>query len=395
MSSLLTNLVRFGRLLHDAGADVQAGRMIEVVRALEWIDISRRQDFYCTLRGLLVHRVEDLALFDEAFRVFWRAPRGERTKLDIRSLGEERRFGKPEVEMPSLREDSGETGGDTDGRPPERVLLRTYSNREILRHKDFEKLTPEELEKARELMAELRWQPGLRRSRRWTKGAGGSPDLRRLLRTALRSQGETFDVPSRVRKEKPRPIVLLCDVSGSMERYTRMLLQFAYCLSKGFEQVEAFLFATRLTRVTLQMRRGRMDRTLSALSSHVPDWSGGTRIGDALRTFHVHWARRVLVHGPVVLLVSDGWDRGDPAILAAEMARLRRACSRLIWLNPLLGTAEYQPLTRGMQAALPHVDDFLPVHNLASLESLARHLNALPARRGDAARRSARRARLC
>jgi uncharacterized protein with von Willebrand factor type A (vWA) domain len=378
MSNLLANLVRFGRLLHDAGADVQAGRMIEVVRALESIDIGRRQDFYYTLRALLVHRAEDLALFDEAFRVFWRAPRGERTKLDIRSLGEERRFGKPEVEMPSLREDSDETGAGADGPSPERVLLRTYSNREILRQKDFEKLTPEELEQARELMAELRWQPGFRRSRRWTKSAGGSPDLRRLLRTTLRNQGETFQVPARTRKEKPRPIILLCDVSGSMERYTRMLLQFVYCLSKGFEHVEAFLFATRLTRITLQMRRGRMDRALAALASHVPDWSGGTRIGDALRAFHVHWARRVLSHGPVVLLISDGWDRGDPAVLAAEMVRLRRGCDRLIWLNPLLGSADYQPLTRGMQAALPHVDDFLPVHNLASLESLARHLNALP-----------------
>jgi uncharacterized protein len=379
MSSLLTNLVRFGRLLHDAGADTQAGRMIEVVRALEWIDIGRRQDFYFTLRALLVHRAEDLALFEEAFRIFWRAPRADRTKLDLRSLGEERRFGKPHVEMASLREDAGETSG-AEGPVPERVQLRTYSNREILRHKDFEKLTPEELEQARSLMAELRWQPGFRRSRRWTKGVGGSPDLRRLLRTALRNEGETLEVPTRARKEKPRPIVLLCDVSGSMERYTRMLLQFVYCLSKGFEQVEAFLFATRLTRITLQMRRGRIDQVFAALPSHVPDWSGGTRIGDAVRAFHVHWARRVLRRGPVVLLISDGWDRGDPAVLAKEMARLHRACYRLIWLNPLLGTAEYQPLARGMQAALPHVDDFLPVHNLASLESLARHLNALPTR---------------
>jgi uncharacterized protein with von Willebrand factor type A (vWA) domain len=296
--------------------------------------------------------------------------------------------------MPSLREDSDQTGGTADGPPPERVLLRTYSNREILRQKDFEKLTPEELEQARALMAELRWLPGFRRSRRWTKGAGGSPDLRRLVRTTLRNQGETFQVPARIRKEKPRPIILLCDVSGSMERYTRMLLQFVYCLSKGFEHVEAFLFATRLTRITLQMRRGRMDRALTALSSQVPDWSGGTRIGDALRAFHVHWARRVLSHGPVVLLISDGWDRGDPTVLAAEMARLRRGCDRLIWLNPLLGSAEYQPLTRGMQAALPHVDDFLPVHNLASLESLARHLNALPAR-GDRPPRGVRPSRLC
>lgn len=384
MSTLLHNLVRFGRLLHDAGADVQAGRTIEVVRALEWIDIGRRQDFYHTLRALLIHRVEDLPLFDEAFRVFWRAPRGERMQLDIRSLGEERRFGKPEVEMPSIQEDSPEAGVKANGPPPERVVLRTYSDREILSHKDFEKLTEEENQQARALMLELRWQPGFRRSRRWTKGAGGPADMRRMLRAALRNQSETLQVPARVRKEKPRPIVLLCDISGSMERYTRMLLQFVYCMSRGFEQVETFVFATRLTRITLHMRRGRMEKALTGLPSLVPDWSGGTRIGEAIRSFHVHWARRVLSHGPVVLLISDGWDRGDPAVLSAEMARLRRVCHRLIWLNPLLGSAAYQPLTRGMQAALPHVDDFLPVHNLASLQSLALHLNALPASRGRA-----------
>lgn len=381
MSKLLPNLVRFARLLYDAGVDVPAGRMLEVVRALEFIDVGRRQDFYFTLRSLLVHRVEDLRLFDEAFRVFFRAPRGDRTQVDLRSLGEERRFGQPQVELPSLREPGGDSLESPAAPPPERVLLRTYSEREILRYKDFEKLTADELDQARALMAQLRWQPGFRRSRRWTSNMAGALYLRRLLRAALRNHGESFDLPARIRKEKPRPIVLLCDISGSMERYTRMLLQFLYCLSEGFRHVEAFVFATRLTRITLHLRTGRMDHALRAMGSSVPDWSGGTRIGDALRAFHLHWARRVLHHGPVVILISDGWDRGDPTLLAAEMARLRRACHRLIWLNPLLGSPSYQPLTRGMQAALPYIDDFLPVHNLASLEHLAQHLNGLPPRR--------------
>ncbi len=379
MSQLLNNVVRFAGMLHALGMPVPAGRSIEVARALEHIDVGRGKDFYFTLRTLLVHRVEDLPLFDEAFRTFWRPPRCERTQLDVRALGEERRFGKPRVEEESLRAEPSLTGRP--GKPAETVELRTYSATESLREKDFARLTVEELEQARQLLAELRWSPGVRFTRRWRAGAGREPDLRRLLRQAMRSQGEAFAIPGRGRKRKRRPIVLLCDISGSMERYTRMLLQFVHCISEGFERVEAFVFATRLTRITLEMRTSRMDRAFTRLPARVPDWSGGTRIGDALRLFNLHWARRALGGGPVVLLISDGWDRGDPDVLRREIARLQRGCHRLIWLNPLLGSPEYEPLTRGMQAALPFVDDFLPVHNLASLESLAGHLNALPERR--------------
>ncbi|MEZ5398179.1 MAG: VWA domain-containing protein [Bryobacteraceae bacterium] len=378
MSHLLANLVRFGRMLHDAGMDVQAGRMTEVAHALGFIDIGRRQEFYHALRTLLVHRVEDLPLFDAAFRVFWRAPRGERTMLDLQSLGEERRFGEPEIEPQSLgaRDDVAIEAAA----PAERVEVRTYSAREVLREKDFAKLTPEELAQAEAMMAELRWEPGVRRSRRWQPSRVGVADLRRALRSEMRNPHGVAAMPRRASKWKRRPIVLLCDVSGSMERYSRMLLQFAHCMTGGFERVEAFVFATRLTRITLALRTGRARRALAAAQEMAPDWSGGTRIGDALHSFHVDWARRAMSYGPVVLLISDGWDRGDPALLGREMARLRRSCHRLIWLNPLLGSPRYEPLTRGIRAALPYVDDFLPVHNMASLESLARHLNDLPAR---------------
>ncbi len=378
MSRLLPNLVRFARMLHDLGLDVQAGRTIEVARALDLVDIGQRQDFYFTLRTFLVHRAEDLRLFDQAFGVFWRPSRGKRTGGDLQALGEERRFGKPKVEEQSLHSQPSLTGRS--GKASETVDLRTYSATESLREKDFARLTVEEFEQARAMLAKLRWTPGFRLSRRWESGAGRDPDLRRLLRSALRGPGEALAIPSRGRKVKRRPIVLLCDISGSMERYTRMLLQFVHSISEGFERVEAFLFATRLTRITLEMRSSRMDHTFARLPSRVPDWSGGTRIGDALRVFNLDWARRVLGHGPVVLLISDGWDRGDPAVLSLEIARLQRSCHRLIWLNPLLGSPEYEPLTRGMQAALPYVDDFLPVHNLASLERLADRLNALPDR---------------
>jgi uncharacterized protein with von Willebrand factor type A (vWA) domain len=205
-------------------------------------------------------------------------------------------------------------------------------------------------------------------------GRGAAPDLRRALRRTLRSGGELITIPRRTRATRPRPIVVVCDVSGSMERYTRMLLHFIHAIARNRQHVEAFLFATRLTRITRQMRTDRVDAAVSAVANAVDDWAGGTRIGDALREFNLRWARRVLTRGPVVLIISDGWDRGDPERLAAEMARLQRSCYRLVWVNPLLGAANYEPLTRGIQAALPYIDDFLPAHNLASLEALADHL---------------------
>jgi uncharacterized protein with von Willebrand factor type A (vWA) domain len=259
----------------------------------------------------------------------------------------------------------------------------TYSAREALRAKDFAAMSDAELDEARALLKQMRWDPGRRRTRRWTPARRGDPDLRRAIRDTLRSGGEILAIPRRGRKEKPRTLVLLCDVSGSMERYSRMLLSFVYALARTHDRVEAFLFATRLTRITPLLSGRGLDRVVSDVAREVPDWAGGTRIGETLDTFNRRWARRVLGRGAVVLLISDGWDRGDPALLATTMARLRRSCHRVIWLNPRLGSPSYQPLTRGMQAALPYVDDHLPVHDLASLASLADRLTALPPRRGQ------------
>jgi uncharacterized protein with von Willebrand factor type A (vWA) domain len=231
------------------------------------------------------------------------------------------------------------------------------------------------------MIARLTWDLGTRRTRRWVRGRGPVLDFKKVLRRNVRHGGEPLALPRRERASRRRPLVLLCDVSGSMERYARMLLHFIHGVAGGLEHVEAFLFATRLTRITRELALRGPRRSLPTISRRVPDWAGGTRIGDALRTFNVRWARRVMGHGPVVLLISDGWDRGEPGLLAREMSRLQRSCHRLIWLNPLLGAADYQPLTRGMQAALPFVDDFLPVHNLDSLETLADVLKRLPPRR--------------
>ena len=384
MSYLLHNLLHFVRMLHRLGLDVQAGRTRDVAAALAHVEVGRRADFYHTLRCLLVERLEDLEPFDEAFRVFWRRPHGDWTPRDLRAMGETRRSGQPEYE--SELPPNSEGGASDANRPPrysvERMAALSYSDREALYAKDFEQFNESEMAAAQRLLTDLDWSLGARRSRRWTAGRGPILDLRRTVRANLRYGGEIVDRPTRRRKTKPRPLVLLCDVSGSMERYSRMLLHFVHTLTDNDRaaRVESFVFATRLTRITRQLA-ARAAAVVPTLPRTIRDFGGGTRIGEALRTFHVDWARRVRGQGPIVLLISDGWDRGEPDLLRIEMARLQRSCHRLIWLNPLLGSPDYLPLTRGMQAALPYVDDFLPVHNLVSLDALAHHLNALPARR--------------
>ena len=275
----------------------------------------------------------------------------------------------------------GDDSDDAGERQPVVDLQRSFSAREVLRQRDFADYTPAEVTAARSLMSELEWDLGRRRTRRSTWGDGRDVDLRRTMRRSLSYGGEMLDIAHRKRKTKPRPLVLICDVSGSMERYTRMLLHFVHTVAVSGQQLEAFLFATRLTRITRHLEHRGVDRAVSEVARVVPDWAGGTRIGDAIKAFNYRWARRVLRGGAVVLVISDGWDRGEPELLSREMARLQRSCHRLIWLNPLLGSPGYEPLTRGMQAALPYIDDFLPAHNLHSLQELATHLNRLTARR--------------
>ncbi len=384
---LLHNLILFGRVLRGLGLDVNPGRMLDLVQALDTIQIGRKEDFYYTLRSLLVHRHEDFPLFDEAFELFWRKPAEGWTTLNLNTLAARRRSTRPRFTPPPLRPPNAAPAEGADpppaaDQPPLVQVTLTYSAREVLRHKDFGELSGEELEAIKQLMRDLVWELGQRRTRRQQPGHGRLLDLRRILRRNLRHGGEVFEWATLEPKFKPRPLVIIADISGSMERYTRLLLHFVYALAEGLDQhVEAFVFSTRLTRITRQLRGRDPDRALRAVAHTVPDWSGGTRIGEALKTFNFDWGRRVLGRGAVVLLISDGWDRGDIELLRTEMARLQRSCYRLIWLNPLLGSPQYEPLTRGMQAALPYIDDFLPVHNLASLEDLADHLARLDERR--------------
>ena len=377
---LLPNLILFGRLLRDIGLNVPAGAMLEAVIALDHIDIGHQQDFYHTLQTLLIHRTQDLSPFDEAFRMFWRIPRN--TRSPQKGLAPPK--GPPQTQGNTP---SGQISGypaDTSTEPTlqgDPTTTLSYSTRRVSRTKDFATFSDAEMAEARDMMASLTWTLGMRLTRRWQTGRGTAIDLRRVVRSNLKFGAELITLPRRRRRWRMRPLVLLCDVSGSMERYSRMLLHFIHTLARGFEQAETFLFSTSLTRVTRQLAKRAVDDVVPTLPRHVTEWSGGTRIGEALKRFNVDWARRIMGHAPVVLLISDGWDRGDPAKLAAEMAHLQRRCYRLIWLNPLLGSPRYRPLTRGMQAALPWIDDFLPVHNLASLEALAAHLNDLPPQR--------------
>ena len=373
---LAANMLQFGRMLRAAGFDIHHGRLLDAMRALEWVDVGSRTDVAATLRSLLVHDRDEIARFDRAFELFFRAHRAPAPGLPLFSLGERPRVVARPAPGPPIHADFE---GIQEGSPGTTRAVGAWSAASVSRTKDFGDFTERELERARALLEQFPWRLNRRRTRRWHRASSGAPDLRPVLRRSL-MLGDLVELPRRTRREVPRPIVLLGDVSGSMERYSRIMVHFVYGLARSATRVEVFLFATRLTRVTPYLMTGRGSAALTRLAREVQDWGGGTRTGDALRTFNTHWARRVIRNGPVVLVVSDGWDRGDPALLDRELARVRRSCRRLIWLNPLLGSAQYEPLTRGMQAALRHVDDFLPAHNIVSLEQLAEHLRALPAR---------------
>jgi uncharacterized protein with von Willebrand factor type A (vWA) domain len=377
MSRLLDNLLIFGRILRRAGIDVHPGRLLDVVEALGHVNLAARDEVYHACRALLVHRQEQIALFDRAFAAFWRTHAEETAAA---GAGPDRAgVSVVEIEEVLAPGDLGgvdaDAAGDTE--PAPEVSVKTWSDLGGLREKDFAAFTADEIARARIALSSLVWNPGVRRTRRWVPGAGPRLDLRRAIADSLRTGGDIVMLRRRRRLIRPRPLVLLCDVSGSMDRYCRMLLHFAHTLASRRRRVEAFLFSTGLTRITRLLRMSRPDDALAAVSRSVPDWSGGTRIGAAVKDFHQRWSRRVLTGGPVVLLISDGWDRGDPVELRDQIARLQRSSHRLIWLNPLIGTDGYAPLTRGLQAALPFVDDFLPARTLNNLADLAAHLNAL------------------
>lgn len=382
---LLANLLHFGRLLRRLGLRVSTREIYDLAEALTFVDITRRDDFYYTARSFLVHDPEGLALFDAAFDLFWAGQiawmlefgMGRHTRQPDQEALDALTESSEAVLSPPGDEDEAEADEENEQVDPS--ARATYSPIEILRHVDFADYSEEDLELARRFVRTLAWQLEPRLTRRQVRAAKRDValDLRRAIRESMKQGGEIVRLPWRQRKQRPRPLVVICDVSGSMERYSRLFLHFMYALVQEGRRVEAFVFGTRLTRITPALRRTDVDAALRETAERVIDWSGGTRIGESLKAFNYHWSRRVLGGGTVAVIISDGWDRGDPALLEREIARLRRSVSRLIWLNPLLGAPDYQPLVRGIRTVLPYIDDFLPFHNLASLESLAQKLGSL------------------
>lgn len=385
---LLSHAVRFSRTLRGEGIVITPGQTTTFARALAEIPIFDPVSFYHAARASLVTRHEDYAKFEEAFRKFWQTLGLDRFPNELLN-----QTALPPKKDPKAR--PGEVGREpksgsakSEG-PPQPVIDRalTFSAEEVLKQKRFDQMTEGELEAARRLLYRFVWNPPERRTRRLKARGDERLDLRRSLRTSLKHQGELVDLEFRSRKTKPRPIVAIADVSGSMERYARMLLHFlhAFALEQnrlGTRSVESFVFGTRLTRISRSLKKRSVDVALGEVGRGVKDWSGGTRIGESLHAFNRTWAKRVLGRGSIVLVISDGWDQGDPELLAFEMERLQKSCHRLIWLNPLLGTPGYQPLTRGLVAAMPYMDDFLPVYNLASLGQLVEALGNLERRSG-------------
>jgi uncharacterized protein with von Willebrand factor type A (vWA) domain len=356
--------------MRAGGARVGIGELLAAHRALAAIDPSDRSTAYFALRASLCSRRDDLAAFDAAFAEWFSAPPPETAEVPP-ALDEVASLVLPRVAMPSPEVRQPAVPEEVE------ILPAAWSDVELLKEKDFADYTDAERHVARAIMRRLAGTGPTRPSRRTRparrRGApphAARPDLRRTIRSSLRSGGEPFERHWREPGERPRQLVLVCDVSGSMEPYARMLLQYMQACVAARRRVEAFVFGTRLTRVTAELAGRDADRALERAAGAADDWSGGTRIGDALATLNREHGRR-LGRGAIVVLLSDGWDRGDPEQLAAEMARLGRCAHALIWLNPLKAHPAYEPLTVGMQAALPYVDHFLAGNSLASLEELA------------------------
>jgi hypothetical protein len=394
-------VLHFARLLREAGLPIGTDRILDAVRTAAAVGIARREDFYWALHAALVSRRDQRELFDAAFRLFWREPGGPGEAALTPAALRARRGEAPEERAGARRaaEAWRASRGQRPPEPPEgapappREIGLAASELELLSRKDFARMSAPELRRARELVARLDLGAAPLPTRRLRPDPRGRRvDGRAMLRASLRSGGRDLPLRWRAPSRRPPPLVVLCDISGSMESYSRLLLHFFHALVGARPRVEIFLFGTRLSHVTRALRQRDPDLALARLGAEVRDWSGGTRIAHSLHEFNLRWSRRVLAQGAWVLLVSDGLEREPGPELAREAARLRRSCQRLVWLNPLVGYQGFEPRARGIQALWNEVDEVRPVHNLESLEALARALRE-PEPRGmrSSQRRAARR----
>ena len=382
---LALNIMQFCRVLRAAGLPIGPGKVLHALEAVRTVGVGRRADLYWTLHAALVNRRDQRPIFDQAFHIFWRNP--DLLKRAMALMLPQIDGGRDETREQVLRRlaeamadrrTPGQGDGDEDREPPEVEIdaTLTFSDKELLQTIDFEQMSSEELAQAKRAIAEMHLPVRPMPTRRFDVSAsGGRIDLRRTLRRSLRGGGAGIELVTRTPRTRPPPIVALCDISGSMSRYSRMLLHFLHAVTSDRDRVSSFVFGTRLTNITRYLRYRDVDQALDRVSEAVEDWNGGTRIGHCLHEFNRLWARRVLAQGAVVLLITDGLDRDAGHALAPQIDRLHRSCRRLIWLNPLLRYDGYAPKSMGAREMMPHVDEFRSVHNLASLADLTAALS--------------------
>jgi uncharacterized protein with von Willebrand factor type A (vWA) domain len=398
---LAENILHFARVLRAAGLPVGPAKVIAALEAVQAVGVQHREDFRAALQSVLIERHEQQALFDQAFELFWRNPRLLERMMQLLLPKVYTRASRPDAEAPlpaRLAEALAAPRSaerETEAQELSVDALFTFSPREVLQSRDFETMTSAELSEVRAMIARLRLPLPEHPVRRTVAARRGSTvDLRASLRAMASSGGAVVPLAWRQRRRRRPPLVVLCDISGSMDRYSRMLLFFLHAITNDRDRVHTLLFGTRLTNITRHLRRRDVDVAVARVASAVSDWAGGTRIGACLAEFNRRWSRRLLGQGAVVLLISDGLDSDVGEGLAREMERLSKSCRRLIWLNPLLRYDKFEARPAGIRAMLPYVDEFLPVHSLESLKQLAARFAERPARRsagrGPAFERGAR-----
>ena len=374
---LADNILMFCRTLRDAGLPVGPGRVVEAMAAVRNAGIERRDDFYWALRAVLVNDPAQFRLFDQAFHIYFRNPRLLERMMSLLLPTLEAPVDQAAAPTRRLLEalSSISVGDEDDGTQVEIDQAGSWSRRELLRCKDFEDMSLEEHMQAKRLLrAEIFATADIRTRRFRAHPSGHRYDLRRSMRLALKNNGELIELARKLRLRRPPPLVLVCDISGSMSRYSRAFLIFAHLMSSRQRAVSTFVFGTRLTNITRRLADRDFDRSMATISEDVKDWDGGTRIAECLESFNVQWSRRVLAQNAVVILLSDGLERDSKSDLDFQMQRLHRSCRQLIWMNPMLRYSGFEPKAAGIKTMLPHVDLFLPAHNIESFGQLSQLL---------------------
>ena len=381
---LAPNIMHFGRVLRAAGLPIGPGKIIDATQAVIAVGIKSRSDFYWALHAVFVNRRDQHVLFDQAFHIFWKDPKLLERMMgvllpsvdgDEEPMPEEQPLRRLQEALAQQQEKEGQSDEEQE-QEIELDAAMTVSERELLQTMDFEEMSADEIQAAKVAISQMRLPVTEIPTRRFQPSARQARvDMRATMRAALRSGGDSIPLKHRKRRTRPPPLVILCDISGSMSRYTRMFLHFMHAVTNDRDRVHTFLFGTRLTNVTRYLRNKDIDLAIEQVTDAVEDWSGGTRISESLCDFNRFWSRRVLGQGAIVILISDGLDRDAGRGLHMEIERLHKSCRRLIWLNPLLRFDGFRPKSQGIQAILPSVDEFRPVHNLSSLEDLIGALN--------------------